>query len=109
MANEMNAAFLVGSRKYEIRQVPIPAIGADDLLIRVDGCGVCTSDSYHWFGSENTYPFAAGSPGHETCGVVEAVGGGATGFKPGQRVTSITFPGFGYAQYVKADARYTAV
>src|SRR5437868_9903536 len=108
MRHEMSAAFLVAPRKYEVRQVPVPAIGPEDMLLRVEACGVCTSDSYHWFGSKNPYPFAAGAPGHETCGIVEAVGDGVTGFKPGQRVVAITFPGFGYAQYVRAEARYAA-
>jgi threonine dehydrogenase-like Zn-dependent dehydrogenase len=105
----MSAAFLVAPRKYEVRQVPIPAIGPEDMLLHVEACGVCTSDSYHWFGSKNPYPFAAGAPGHETCGIVEAVGDGVTGFKPGQRVVAITFPGFGYAQYVRAEARYATL
>jgi D-arabinose 1-dehydrogenase-like Zn-dependent alcohol dehydrogenase len=65
------------------REIPKPGIG--HVLIRVQACGVCHSDSFtkegQWPGIQ--YPRI---PGHEVAGVIEEVGAGVTVWKKGQRV-----------------------
>lgn len=65
------------------REVPEPGVGW--VRIKVQACGICHSDSLvkegHWPGLQ--YPRV---PGHEVVGIVDAVGGGASQWKPGQRV-----------------------
>lgn len=65
------------------REIPQPAAGW--VRIRVEACGICHSDSLvkegHWPGLQ--YPRV---PGHEVVGIVDAVGGGVTHWKVGQRV-----------------------
>ena len=34
-------AMLTGERKIEVKEVPIPEVGDDEILIKVEGCGVC--------------------------------------------------------------------
>jgi len=64
----------------------VPAIGDDDVLVRVRACGVCGSDIHGYDGSTGRRipPLVMG---HEAAGVIEAVGAGVNGFHPGDRVT----------------------
>ena len=41
MAKMAKAAVLVAPGKFEIKEFPIPPIGDDEMLIKVEGCGVC--------------------------------------------------------------------
>jgi L-iditol 2-dehydrogenase len=62
--------------------VPVPEIGAGELLVRLLACGLCASDVMEWY----MRPRAPLYPGHEPVGIIEAVGEGVTQFRPGQRV-----------------------
>ncbi|MGV9627652.1 zinc-dependent alcohol dehydrogenase family protein [Streptomyces sp. NPDC003487] len=70
----------------EVRQVPDPAPGEHGVVVRVAATGLCRSDWHGWQGHDPdiTLPHV---PGHELVGVVEAVGAGVTGWRPGDRVT----------------------
>jgi D-arabinose 1-dehydrogenase-like Zn-dependent alcohol dehydrogenase len=65
------------------REIPEPGPGW--VRMRVEACGICHSDSYVkeglWPGIQ--YPRV---PGHEVAGVIDALGSGVAGWKPGQRV-----------------------
>jgi propanol-preferring alcohol dehydrogenase len=69
----------------EMRDVPVPDVGPEDILIRVRRCGVCHTDLHAVEGelAETKLPLV---PGHEVVGLVERVGEKAGGFKIGQRV-----------------------
>ena len=67
-------------------QVARPQPGDDDILIRVERCGICGSDlSYVKIGGipGAATPFALG---HEFSGVIESVGAKVRGFAAGERV-----------------------
>lgn len=70
--------------KFERIERDIPTPGNDELLIRVQACGVCHSDALivegHWPGLQ--YPRI---PGHEVIGTVEALGPNVSGWKVGDR------------------------
>ncbi|MBV9041047.1 MAG: zinc-binding dehydrogenase [Acidimicrobiia bacterium] len=67
-----HALTLEGPRQLAERQVPLPEIGDDDGVLRVEACGLCGTDHELWTGTlPGPYPFV---PGHESVGVVEAVG-----------------------------------
>jgi threonine dehydrogenase-like Zn-dependent dehydrogenase len=66
----MMAVFFPGSRRTEIRDVPDPTPGPDEVVLEIRASGMCGSDLH-------TYRSEAGSPciiGHEPCGVVVARG-----------------------------------
>src|ERR1700761_60532 len=68
--------------KYE--DVDLPAPGAGQVRVKHTAIGVNFIDTYHRTG---LYPLPLPSGlGSEAAGVVEAVGAGVTGFKPGDRV-----------------------
>lgn len=115
-----------------LAEVPVPAPGDGELLVRVRACAVCRTD-LHVVDGELPAPRLPLSPGHEIVGVVVGHGDGVTAPPLGTRVgipwlgwtcgrceycasgrenlcpqarfTGYTLPG-GYAEYVACDARY---
>jgi len=57
-----------------MESVPVPAIGPDDVLVRVGAAGICHSDAHYRSGVSNVKPLPM-TLGHEISGVVEEVGG----------------------------------
>lgn len=90
-----------GPEVLEPAQGPLPAPGADEVLIRVAAAGVNRPDVLQRLGR---YPVPAdASPiiGLEVAGTVAALGPGTVGFQPGERVCALVNGG-GYAQYCRA-------
>lgn len=79
----MRAAVYTGDSTVSVEQVPTPAIGPGELLIRVESCGICHTDlkkiEYNLLAPPRIF-------GHETAGVVAAIGAGVQEFEPGDRV-----------------------
>lgn len=74
----------------ELREVPVPSIGEEDVLLEVAAVGVCGSDLHQWQGSHSwrvTYPCILG---HEFAGTVVKCGSRVSRFTPGRRVVSET-------------------
>jgi alcohol dehydrogenase/L-iditol 2-dehydrogenase len=74
----------------ELRDVPVPHIGPDDVLLDVQAVGVCGSDLHMWTCQHSwsvNYPCVLG---HEFGGVIHTVGERVLGWKPGDRVVSET-------------------
>jgi D-arabinose 1-dehydrogenase-like Zn-dependent alcohol dehydrogenase len=70
----------------DVRQVPDPVPSELGAVVRVEATGLCRSDWHAWAGHDRTIALPH-VPGHELAGVVEAVGGGVRGWRPGDRVT----------------------
>lgn len=71
--------------KFVFREEDID-ITADEVLVRVEVCGICKYDLAYYKGVLGTFP---GKLGHEPTGVVEQVGSRVTQFEPGDRVTGL--------------------
>ncbi|SHE55531.1 Threonine dehydrogenase [Caldanaerobius fijiensis DSM 17918] len=65
-------AMLVAPKKIEIREYLIPEIGDDDILVKVEGCGVCGTDVHEWRG--DPFGIAPVVLGHEGTGEIIAIG-----------------------------------
>lgn len=116
----------------QLRELPLPTCGPDELLLRVTACGVCRTD-LHVIDGELVPHRLPIVPGHEVVGVVEQAGKKVQGFATGERVgvpwlagtcghcsycaqsrenlcDTPSFTGYdrdgGYAQFMTADARY---
>jgi propanol-preferring alcohol dehydrogenase len=72
-------------RPLRAAEVPDPVPGPGELLLRVAACAVCRTD-LHVVDGDLPNPKLPLVLGHEIVGVVEAVGPGAAGFAPGERV-----------------------
>jgi len=79
----MLAAVYRGVNDVRLETVPVPQIGAGELLVRVHTCGVCGTDLKKIASGSHSAPRIFG---HETSGVVAAVGAGVSKFEPGDRV-----------------------
>ncbi len=79
----MLAAVYRGVNNVRLETVPVPAIGTGELLVRVHTCGVCGTDLKKIASGSHSAPRIFG---HETSGVVAAVGAGVSKFEPGDRV-----------------------
>jgi len=79
----MAASVYRGESRVQTERVPVPAIGAGEILVRVESCGICHTDlkkiEYNLLEPPRIY-------GHETAGVVAAVGDSVPKFQPGDRV-----------------------
>jgi alcohol dehydrogenase len=87
-----DALVLEAPRRLRRRELPVPAIGDDDGILRVEACGLCGTDHELYTGALSPgFPFV---PGHEVVGVVEAVGDRAAqrwGVAAGDRVAVEVF------------------
>lgn len=116
----------------ELRDLPVPTPGPDEVLIRVEACAVCRTD-LHIVDGELPAPRLPLIPGHQIVGTVEQLGERVTRWTIGQRVgvpwlgwtcgscrfcregrenlcdqaqfTGYTRPG-GFAEYTVADQRF---
>src|ERR1017187_2848986 len=79
----MLAAVYRGVNDVRLETVPVPQIGAGELLVRVHTCGVCGTDLKKIATGSHSAPRIFG---HETSGVVAAAGAGVARFAPGDRV-----------------------
>ena len=79
----MQAAVYRGKDDVRIETVPVPKIGRGELLVRVHTCGICGTDLKKINTGSHSAPRVFG---HETAGVVAAVGQGVGRFNVGDRV-----------------------
>jgi L-iditol 2-dehydrogenase len=81
----MHAAVYRGESVVSVEEIPTPAIGPGEILIRVEACGICHTDlkkiEHNLLDPPRIY-------GHETAGVIAAVGDGVIQYKPGDRVVA---------------------
>ena len=80
--------YMTGIEKIELGEAPMPKMGPDDVLIKVQSVGVCGSD-LHYYRSGAIGDFKVEFPfvlGHEAAGIVEDVGENVTTLKKGERV-----------------------
>ncbi|MBA3416311.1 MAG: zinc-dependent alcohol dehydrogenase family protein [Chloroflexia bacterium] len=69
----MKAAVFFGPNDLKVERVPVPEVGANDVLLKVDMCGICGTDVHILRGSFPA-PNLPLIPGHEFAGHVVAVG-----------------------------------
>jgi len=82
----MKSLLLSAYNQLEVAEMPLPAVGAGEVLVRVEACGICGSDVHGYDGSSGRRipPIVMG---HEAAGTVAAIGLGVRGYAAGDRVT----------------------
>src|SRR4051812_2124559 len=78
----MNALLLKQYMQLEMVDMPVPAIGADDVLVRVRACGICGSD-VHGLDGRTGRRIPPLVMGHEAAGEVVEAGSNVTDMKAG--------------------------
>ena len=79
----MWAAVYRGVNDVRLEEVPVPEVGAGEILVRVHTCGICGTDLKKIATGSHSAPRIFG---HETAGVVAKVGEGVRKFSVGERV-----------------------
>jgi len=79
----MMAAVYRGVNDVRLETVPVPTIGRNEILLRVHSCGVCGTDLKKISTGSHSAPRIFG---HETTGIVAAVGEAVQHYRPGDRV-----------------------
>lgn len=108
MSKTMKAAFLVKTGNIEkafvIREVPVPVVADNEVLIEVEAFGLNYADGMAIKGQYRDAPPLPSVLGYDVCGRITAVGSKVTRHYAGERVTAMTRFG-GYAQYAVTDER----
>lgn len=104
LPEKMRAAVLTAPKQFEIKSIALPVPGPEEILVRLEGCGVCGSnlppyEGRPWF----DYPRAPGDPGHEGWGEIVALGSNVTACRTGERVALLSYRAF--ADYDVANWR----
>lgn len=100
----MQTAILQKPGRFVIEERPMPDIGADEILVKIKTCGICTSELDMWEGNALNLEFPR-FIGHEPSGVVEAVGTKVKTISVGDHV-SLWSDGKGYAEYYVTKEAY---
>lgn len=98
-------AVLIKPRRFEIQEIEITP-KSDQILARVESCGLCNYELNHWKGMIGNYPQTLG---HEWTGTVFEVGSEVKGFKPGDKISVIPEVNRdGFSEYTTINYRYCA-
>ena len=65
-------AMLTGEKKIEVKEFAIPEVGDNDILVKVEGCGVCGTDVHEW--RQDPFGIIPVTLGHEGTGEIIALG-----------------------------------
>ncbi|NLG17133.1 MAG: alcohol dehydrogenase catalytic domain-containing protein [Fibrobacter sp.] len=101
----MEAAVCESPGKIGFRSMPVPEVVEGNVLVKLEGCGVCGSNLPLWEGRPwFKYPLEPGAPGHEGWGRVERVGCNVRGVKEGDRVAVLSSHAFARYDLVPAGS-----
>ncbi|WP_313196658.1 alcohol dehydrogenase catalytic domain-containing protein [Shinella zoogloeoides] len=81
----MRAAVLTAPKRFELREVPLPHVGPEDVLVRVTRTGICGTD-IHIFNGHYAADRLPLIPGHEFCGTIAGLGANVRHLVIGARV-----------------------
>ena len=85
MKDTMKGVAIIGPKQDELREVPVPAPGNNEVLVQMKAAGVCGSDIHQFLG-ENPNTMFPRIPGHENVGIVVACGADVKNIKVGDHV-----------------------
>jgi threonine dehydrogenase-like Zn-dependent dehydrogenase len=81
---QVKAAVYRGAGRVQIEERPKPVAEPGEAIVRIVYCGICGTDLHAWLHDGIIEPGTV--LGHEAVGIVEEVGSGVEGWKPGDRV-----------------------
>ena len=67
-----HVAMLTELEKFEIKEYPMPTVGDDDILVKVEGCGVCGTDAHEF--KRDPFSLIPVALGHEGTGEIVKMG-----------------------------------
>lgn len=76
LPEKAKVAVLVGEKKIDVRELPLPEINDDEVLVRVEGCGICGTDVHEYKG--DPFGYIPIQLGHEGTGAIVKLGKNVT-------------------------------
>lgn len=70
--SKARVAMLTGIEKFELQEYDIPEIGDDDMLVKVEGCGICGTDAHEY--KRDPFGLIPVVLGHEGTGEIVKMG-----------------------------------
>ena len=67
-----HVAMLTGLEHFDVKEYPMPEVGDDDILVRVEGCGVCGTDAHEF--KRDPFGLIPVALGHEGTGEIVKMG-----------------------------------
>ena len=67
-----HVAMLTALEKFEVKEYPMPQVGDDDILVKVEGCGVCGTDAHEF--KRDPFGLIPVALGHEGTGEIVKMG-----------------------------------
>ncbi|CTQ58062.1 zinc-dependent alcohol dehydrogenase [Roseibium album] len=98
----MLAAYLVKPGRFELRNVPMPSVGDDQVLVKIARTGICGTDM-HIFNGHYAADKLPLIPGHEFTGTVVETGKNVEGTKVGQSVVVDMNIGCGHCYWCRRN------
>ncbi|MGQ9627781.1 MAG: zinc-dependent alcohol dehydrogenase [Anaerolineae bacterium] len=90
----MLSAWVKAPFEVDLRDLPVPEVGPDQVLVRVEACGVCGTDLHY----ARTFAKEWMPLGHEAVGVVEKVGPGVSEDWLGKKVLALNYTACGQCE-----------
>lgn len=81
----MKSVWMAEPAKLEIREIPVPEISPEEVLLKVEYAGICGSD-LHIYHNTHSFRFPPVIVGHEVAGTIVKVGSHVERLKVGDRV-----------------------
>jgi threonine dehydrogenase-like Zn-dependent dehydrogenase len=105
LADSMRACVIASPGMATLQSLRRPDPGPREVLLRLEGSGVCASSLPLWEGRQwFDYPQPPGAPGHEGWGRVVAIGSGVAEVAVGDRVAALTYRAHAEYDLASADA-----
>ena len=67
-----HVAMLTSLENFEVKEFPMPEVGDDDILVKVEGCGVCGTDAHEF--KKDPFSLIPVALGHEGTGEIVKMG-----------------------------------
>lgn len=94
----MHIAMYYSNNDVRLEEIPVPDIGRDEILMRMESSGICGSDVLEWY-RRHKVPLVLG---HEVSGQVEKVGRDVKKYKKGDRIVALHHVPCDNCHYCKA-------
>jgi threonine dehydrogenase-like Zn-dependent dehydrogenase len=99
------AAVIEGPEKITVISFDLPRPADRQVLVALEGCGVCHSNLPAWEGRDwFRYPLPPGNPGHEGWGRVVATGPDASGLRAGDRIAFLSSSAYATHDVIDASS-----
>ena len=98
----MKSVWMAEPAKLEIREIPVPEISPEEVLLKVEYAGICGSD-LHIYHNTHSFRFPPVIVGHEVAGTIVKVGSHVERLKVGDRVAVLPMHTCGTCEWCQKD------